>query len=536
MTTDLLILGSGPCAAQLAHQMAGQGASVVIARGDDQQTGSGDPAALPGAETKIKVIDNAHIIEVRGGPGSYRVDLKVKQELISIQSDRIALADAPTVTPAFASYGLAPSEAVMALSDLERLLSQKNDAATVPLDGVKRAVFINSLAQEGHPWLLERVMRSALALQTELGIQAYLMTGNLKVAGDGLEAMYRQCKQAGIIVFKFAAKMPQVAQDESGRASFQFADDVTGHLFQLTPDLTIVDENCLPSALVAAAAGTMRLIPDSDGFAQTDNVHRLTTLTNRRGIYALGPARTAWGSAQIDVESACAAMAAACPLPAAEMAGAAVAQIDKGRCIRCLTCLRVCHYGAIALDPRPEVVPDLCERCGACAAECPRKAVTVEDLSPKQLLSPLFDAPPSAAQEPFEPAVVAFCCDRSALQARDLAHSMGKALPPNLKIVAVPCGGGIGADHILECLRTAADGVILFTCHDGNCHSERGSDRARQRVGSLSAFLPAAGLEQERVRAVTIASNMGNAFAEEVNRFAQAIGQLGPNPLIVSAG
>ena len=536
MTTDLLILGNGPCAAELARQLTGKSASIVIAHGDAQWSGPGDLPAVSEGQADIKMIAGARVISVYGGPGNYQVALWVEQTPVSIQAEQIVLADVPHTMPLFAGYGLTPSASVLALSGIEHLLAQRKDTGGGLLSSTQRAVFITGIAEEGHPWVLERVMRSALAMQTDLGIQVYLMTGNLKVAGDGLEALYRQCKQAGIVVLKFTSQIPEISQSKSGRAHFQFTDEVTGHLFQLTPDVTIVDEKALPSAFTTAATGQMRLFPDSDGFAQADNVHRLTVLTSRRGIYAAGAARMAWGSSEYIKESACAAMAVTSALVSTEKTVVAAAQIDKGRCIRCLTCLRVCHYGAIALDPRPEVVPDLCQRCGACAAECPRKAAAIEDLVPERLLRFQYEDASSKAKDPFEPVIVAFCCSRSAIQAKEMALCMGQELPSNLKIVAVPCGGGISADHVLESLKTVADGVILFTCHEGNCHSEKGSTYARHRVDYMTTFLPTTGLEAERVKAVTLASNMGVAFAEEINRFAQAIGNMGPNPLLASAG
>ena len=536
MTTNLLILGSGLCVKELTRQLAGRGTSIIIALADDIGSGSDDLPALAEDRANIQIMTNTRVLSVRGEPGQYQVALRVQQASVTVQTERIVLADSSHSIPVFDSYGLTPSAPVMALSDVDHLLSHGEDAGLGSLEEARRAVFITGLAEESHPWVLEKVMRSALTMQTNLGAQVYILTGNLKVAGDGLEAMYRQCKQAGIIVLKFTSQMPQISQSESGHAHFQFTDEVTGYLFQLSPDITIVDEKDLPSPFVAAAIDQMRLWPDRNGFAQADNVHRLTVLTSRRGVFAAGPARMAWGIADYVKESACAAMAAAAPLVPARGSDFAAAQIDTGRCIRCLTCLRVCHYGAIVLDPRPEVIPDLCERCGACAAECPRKAVAIENLAPERLLQPLLRNPlPAGRVTPFEPAIVALCCSRSAVQAKDMALGMGQELPLNLKVVAVPCGGGMGMDHVLESLKAVADGVILFTCHDGNCHSEKGTDYARQRVDLTAAFLHTAGLEVERVKLVTIASNMGPTFAEEINRFARKIGEMGPNPLLSSS-
>lgn len=58
-----------------------------------------------------------------------------------------------------------------------------------------------------------------------------------------------------------------------------------------------------------------------------------------------------------------------------------VASIDEARCALCLTCLRICRYGAPTFDGtgtmRIEVDAEKCTGCGVCVGECPAKAIEV---------------------------------------------------------------------------------------------------------------------------------------------------------------
>jgi coenzyme F420-reducing hydrogenase delta subunit/Pyruvate/2-oxoacid:ferredoxin oxidoreductase delta subunit len=207
------------------------------------------------------------------------------------------------------------------------------------------------------------------------------------------------------------------------------------------------------------------------------------------------------------------------------------AEIDKGQCIRCLTCYRLCPYRAITLNTRVVVEPGACERCGICAAQCPRGAIYIKDLEPESISNQMATGYGLQEEDTFMPFLVAFCCGRSAVQARELAQCMGHNLPSGLKVIEVPCSGSISFDHIFAAFEKNADGVLVLTCHEGNCHSESGNIYARQTVDQITDKFSKIGFEKERIAIQTYASNMGTEFAEMVNRFEANIQKLGPSRL-----
>jgi coenzyme F420-reducing hydrogenase delta subunit/Pyruvate/2-oxoacid:ferredoxin oxidoreductase delta subunit len=203
------------------------------------------------------------------------------------------------------------------------------------------------------------------------------------------------------------------------------------------------------------------------------------------------------------------------------------AEINRSRCVRCLTCYRRCPYRAIQLDTKPVVVPDACEGCGICTAECPKGTITIEGMSGSEISDQIKKPDSANSGEIFVPFIVAFCCRRSAARAWQLAIETGHHLPPGLQIIELPCAGSVSYDHIFAAFKKGADGIIVITCHEGNCHSEKGNIFARQRADMVFEFLTQIGFEKERLIIKSLAANMAMEFSEFTSGFEKQIIDLG---------
>jgi len=131
----------------------------------------------------------------------------------------------------------------------------------------------------------------------------------------------------------------------------------------------------------------------------------------------------------------------------------------------------------------------------------------------------------------FSPRIVAFCCDRSAYQAADLAGEMHLVFPEGLDIIRVPCTGRVDLVYLLRALEDGADGVAVLACFEDNCKYISGNIRARKRVEYARKLLKELGLEEERIAIFNLASNMPHRFVELVQAMAEEIRKLGPSPL-----
>ena len=131
----------------------------------------------------------------------------------------------------------------------------------------------------------------------------------------------------------------------------------------------------------------------------------------------------------------------------------------------------------------------------------------------------------------FCPWIVAFCCDRSAYRAADLAGESHLGFPEGLDIIRVPCTGRVDLIYLLRVLEAGADGVLVLACFEDNCKYISGNIRARKRVEFARKLLKELGLEEERIAIFNLASNMPHRFIELAQAMVEEIRRLGPSPL-----
>lgn len=482
---------------------------------------SAEAAACRLAEAGMTVVSTATApLRVDGGPGRFDIVLADRPGVVAQRVDTVILADRIGVAAAANPYGLVPGPGVVALEQAAGWIGRPRESVPEAA-GVRQALILHGFGEAGYPAVLGEVLDLALTLQHDWRVQTFVLTSHLKVAGHGLEALQARAKACGVMVFKLTDEMPTIAQ-EAGKVAIGFADVVSGQRFTLRPDLVIFDEDLAPSAATAGAATVCRLDRSTAGFAQADNVHRLAVATNRAGIFAIGGSRAVLDPVAQTADGALAALASLHTLTAPGLA--ATALIDRGACVRCLTCYRLCPHRAIVLEPRPLILAQACAGCGLCMAQCPAQAISLDGIGPAQMAQRSFAALPERGSAP----VVVLGCRRSAEAAWQLALDQGWQVPEGVCFTGLPCAGSVSSALILQAFAAGAGGVLVLACHQGNCYSQNGSANARDQVGHLTAVLSAIGVAPQRLDHFTLAANMERRLIQGVEAFAETIRRLGP--------
>ncbi len=493
----VLLLGEGLTAWQTARLLVSSHIPVTIA----------SPAAEPSppfdfwADSEaapLEVLAAARLLSCKGAVGDFEARLATPNGILVRRAEAIVVAFPDRKVPLFSDYGLAPGDSVRSLSEFRP--AELPPAA--PGSALPAVVFLEGLRRESRPEAAGRVMAAAFEIAARGGARSFVLCGNLKVAAEGLEALAHRARTAGVRFFKFDRERPGFRQLADGKTEIRFTDSASGETFVLVADLVVVDEACRTPAAAQEVAGILRLEEDSAGFLQSENVHRLPVRTNRRGIIVAGPGRSP--GAEPAVEAANAALAVLESLAGGEDPQTAAA-IDPGRCIRCLTCFRLCAYGAVALESlRPRILAAACERCGVCIAECPREAIRLEGFERPALARFLAASPPRSKA----PRITVFACSRSGGPALREARAAGFAPAADLQLIELPCAGALAPETIRRALAAGSDGVLVFTCHEGNCHSRHGNRLALRRAEESRAFLERAHLGEGRLAWRTLAANM----------------------------
>ncbi len=518
---EVLIFGGGACAKRIGANLARQGTAVwMVPLKGRQETGNDQ-------NNGFRILSNVQFIQCQGFAGNFNVALKQNGNTLVKKPGAIVVAQEEMRTPNFDAYGLTPTQRVCSLSHLEKSLGQTS-ADTILKKG-DRVVFLNSWLQESHPAVSTRMLDLCLRLQKSADVLTYFLTGNLKVAANGLEAEFQEAKSAGTIFMKFSHQFPELKQLDDGVVQVDYWDEITRMPFSLRADIVVVDESIVPDESLSPLAAGLGIDRDKAGFLQSDNVHRLGNATNRRGIFVAGGARAIQSDDEQMEDADQVALKVIEFLYDLDQETLPKVEINTGRCARCLTCYRICPYKAITLDSSVRVVPQACQSCGTCAAACPGRAIDVQgDEIETQLQQMAQSAQKTVESQRFLPQLVAFCCARSAAKARKLALFMGHTLPEGMLFIDSICGGSISTYHLLSAFDAGADGVMLLTCHTDNCHSEKGNQHARKRADTVLQTLKMAGVETERLELSTLASNMGSEFARIIQKFENRIKEIGP--------
>lgn len=517
MKHDILIYGSSACALRLAQNLAEHGVQVYLA------------AEKPDSvlHDGIQLLEGARIVQCKGFAGAFELKLNQNGRSMIQKVAAVAIATDECRSSNILDCGLASAPNILDIAAVEEQLARDPEQGHLAV--ADRIVLLSGLHQESHPKVFARMLGACLKLQKSSATRTFLITGNLKVAGKGLEAACHEAKTAGTVFIKCTERLPELQTLPDGRIRVDYWDELTRDDCRLEADCVVVDERLGPDPELADLSRILGLEQDGLGFAQSDNVRRINNLTNRRGIFMAGSARGVLSSEEIESDADQAALEVMAFFDDADREELPQVQIDPGRCARCLTCYRVCPHRAVNIGTEMVVVSQACQSCGICAASCPARAIDVEGLGDLHTLNGLVPQDLEADIENiYNPRIVIFGCARSADSARQLAAIGGSIIPGKVQFVRVPCGGAVSLQFMLAAFESGADGVLVCTCHEDNCRSREGSGQARKRAAAALELLTTSEIENDRLQISTLAANMGREFYRIVGEFHQKIKSLGP--------
>jgi len=529
-STRILVAGDSTFAQLAAEELVQEGIPVVLAVSRRLAPEQRPIAVESGPE--LTRLEGTQIVSCKGSIGNFQVVFsggrrkrRERFSLVFLSPETLRRAD-------YRFYGLEPSESVLPLS---RVSGMPDDAETKAfyrsMSGKEGAciVLLVGMAREGNPVIMAEAMKAAMDLQQATGARCYMLSNNIKVAARGIEELYYDSRLAGVTYFKPADGLPAITVENGNVKSISFRDDTTQESIVLEPDRVILGENIVPGPQFSAFAQVFGLDTDDAGFLQTGNAHRWPIHTNRPGIYAVGPARQPQTEAcrELDIKSSIVALQLFRQAPAVHKTED-LPRIEPDRCIHCLTCYRICPYRAIDFVDGNPTITDACQGCFLCSAECPREAITLRKEAKEALSGELTGHPSAAMENRFAPRLTLFACRRSAMPAAETAVLTSCPVTSAIECHAVPCAGSIRVDQVLAAFSAGTDGVLLLSCHDGNCHSENGSRHARRRIEDFRRLLPLMGVSPQRLSIQSLAANMGAEFSRCLSEFEASIRSLGP--------
>ncbi len=192
------------------------------------------------------------------------------------------------------------------------------------------------------------------------------------------------------------------------------------------------------------------------------------------------------------------------------------AVVDQKKCMACLTCMRVCPYGAPVVEAYSTIRPEYCQACGLCAPECPAQAISMVSYDVREIRNtiPALIGKIDSARK--EPVIVALLCNH---------HARVISIPNNMKAFPVHCTSRIDTLDLLKAFESGADGVAVVRCGSGTCKYRDIEPRVNARVKRAQDLLSAVGIDKARVEIISAAD--GNSYAAMTAEFSERVKKIG---------
>ncbi|HSW57330.1 MAG TPA: FAD-dependent oxidoreductase [Dehalococcoidales bacterium] len=409
VTRRALIVGGGLAGMTAAKAFADQGFEAVLVEREKQLGGNArqiffvehgtDPQALLSDLIKnvesnplIKVYTGANLQKMNGYLGNYTTQItlegKAGQE---IQHGVVVIATGGAeYKPVEYLYGQTP-KIVTQLELEKKLVLKEADVKTA-----KSVVMIQCVgSREPEHLYCSRVccsqaINNAMKIK-ELHPETAVTILYRDIRTYGLhELQYRQAREMGVVFIHFdAAQKPLVSLD-NGNLQIKVMDRALNQEISLNPDLLVLSAAVRPQPDAEEFASVLKLPLTQDKFVMEAHMKlRPLDLVNE-GMYLCGLAHSpkTMGESVAQARGAVSRALTVLSQPYL-MVGGVVSTVEEERCVACLTCVRSCPFDVPKINEKgvAYIEPAACQGCGICASVCPRKAITLQHYSDKQVIS-----------------------------------------------------------------------------------------------------------------------------------------------------
>ena len=421
---------------------------------------------------QIHLYLKSRVIASEGQVGSFRTTVEIgedkKREIIE-HGALIIATGAKEKEPAQYLYGQHPR--VVTGLKLEEWLKLKREE----LAGLNSVVFIQCVhsRDKDHPYCsrvcCSETLKNALELKKiNPGLKIYVLNRDIMAYGFK-EQWYEAARSQGILFVRYTPEAPPELEPEGGELKVKVYEPILGEEVFLPADLVVLATGMEPCQDNVEVARIFKLPLDEYGFFTTFHPKLKTVETPLPGVLTCGLAEGPKSLEETIVSAHAAALKAALVLRREKnLPWRRVARVE-GACAACLTCVRVCPYGAPSIiGNRSSINPLLCQGCGSCVAHCPAGAITLVGYSKEEMEAELRAFKTGADDADDVRTTVIYTCSYCAYASWENLESLG--LEKNVSILQVPCLSRIGTWELLKALEMGAKEVVLAGCTESQCH------------------------------------------------------------------
>jgi heterodisulfide reductase subunit A2 len=407
---DALVMGGGLAGMTAALDLAQQGFNVALVEKQAELGGHlrRVHSTLSGTKTapqlasliekinghpKIKTYLNAKIKNVSGYVGNFTTELA--SPAVTVKHGVVIVATgAEQREPS--EYGYGKDKRIITQRDFETMLQEQPQSTVASLKSIVMIQCVGSRSDERDYCsrvCCSNALKNAIAIKTaNPKVMIYVLFRDIRSYGLR-EKYYRKAREMGVVFIRYDLDTKPNVQVRGSDLTVTVNDVILGKTVAIKPHLLVLSAGIVANPDNKGLSQFLKVPLEQNGFFLEAHVKLRPVDFATDGVFVCGLAHYPKDIGETIAQARAAAGRAATVLSRESLESEGkIASVRPELCSGCGTCVAICAYNAIEVDPAKNIAvvnETLCKGCGACAASCRANAVDLNGFRNEQILSVL---------------------------------------------------------------------------------------------------------------------------------------------------
>jgi heterodisulfide reductase subunit A-like polyferredoxin len=393
-----LVVGGGPSGMSAAISLAKQGYPVHLVEKEPQLGGRLAPGALLDSLVNeltehelVTVYTGSRVSSLKGHVGEFESEIETPDGSKSVHYGALIIATGGTEHKA-KEYHYGEDERIKTQHELEVMLAA--DSPALPEKPTVAMIQCVGSRNEERPFCsrgccTQAVKNAVRIKELRPDASVVVLYRDMRTYGSN-ELFYQKAREMGVMFVRYDPETPPTVVT-GDRLHLRFNEPELGVPIDLAVDLLALSTGMSPAGDNETVSELAKIPLNNDGFFLEAHVKLRPVDFASEGIFLCGTAHSPKTTSENMQQGRAAAGRAATILSKKSMVlGGQISRVDVRKCVSCLTCVKVCPYGAPEVSAangknRVEIQAAKCMGCGSCAAECPAKAIQLQHFVDDQI-------------------------------------------------------------------------------------------------------------------------------------------------------
>lgn len=339
---------------------------------------------------QVYLIKGNDLVSVKGVVGNFEVKFKKNGSISKVNAGAIVIAEIAECEVLKDEINIERPDLIITQSKLMEIL----DSGKKP---PKNICFFLGDASQISKVATYNCLKSSLILRENLAAEVFVLCRDLKIAGNGMEKLYRRARSEGVVFLKYLNKPEFIIEEDKIKIRFEdcYLQGSGKTYVEISCDLLVVDELFISDDNLKKLSSILNIGSDSKNFLQYENINLYPVLTNRKGIFVVG---TSHNPDLLDSEILNEINTLSEEIYNLLSSGKLVIEerlkVNPEKCAVCLTCIRSCPHKSIDLVEDLElnkkhafIFNEACYACGVCISLCPAGAIEFKEYDDKNIFN-----------------------------------------------------------------------------------------------------------------------------------------------------